>query len=109
MDPQQQQAAHALAGLGFGLVATVLFIGLALLVFFIYLFWRILKKAGMSPLLALLAIPIIPFGPVIVMCIIAFGEWKVVPVTPGYSAGLQPYPPAYPPTTYPPAGPPAQL
>ncbi len=55
-------------------------------------FWFICKKAGFSPWLSL--INIIPLGNLILIYILAFGEWKVAPVAPaqlGY-----PYPPPPP-------------
>ena len=55
-------------------------------------FWFICKKAGFSPWLSLLNI--IPFGSLILLYVLAFGEWKVTPsVVPqlGY-----PYPPTTP-------------
>jgi uncharacterized membrane protein YhaH (DUF805 family) len=65
-------------------------VGLAVTVFFIWCFWRIFTKAGMSGALALLNL--IPFvGGLIVLLILAFGEWpnspskSAVSVQPGYS------------------------
>jgi uncharacterized RDD family membrane protein YckC len=47
-------------------------------------FWFICKKAGFSPWLSLLNI--VPFGGLILMYVLAFGEWKVVPVQqPGWT------------------------
>ena len=40
-------------------------------------FWFILKKAGFPPLLSL--INIVPLGTLILLYIVAFGEWKVIP------------------------------
>lgn len=94
MDPQQQQNFGALmAGMG-----VVMFLVVAVIVaFVIFLFWRIFTKAGMSGALAfLLLIPGI--GSLIVLCILAFGQWKVVPVA---AAG---YPPLGAPPNYPPIG-----
>ncbi len=109
MDPQQQQ--HLVAVMASMGIAVALF-GLVMTAFFIFCLWRIFTKAGMSGALSL--ITIVPvFGPIVVLCILAFGKWNVAPVTPGYAGGLQPYPPAYPPQayppSYPPAGPPTQL
>jgi hypothetical protein len=62
-------------------------------IIFIVPFWFICKKAGFSPWLSL--INIIPLGNLILIYILAFGEWKVAPVAPpqfGY-----PYPPPPPP------------
>jgi hypothetical protein len=79
----------------------ILIIVFACLAFIIFLFWRIFSKAGMSGALAfLLLIPVV--GSLIVLCILAFGQWKVIPLS---SVVVAPpsYPPAYPPN-YPPVG-----
>ncbi len=55
-------------------------------------FWFICKKAGFSPWLSLLNI--VPFGGLILMYVLAFGEWKVVPVQ---QPGWPPMPPPPPP------------
>ena len=98
MDTNQAQNYGALmAGMG-GIFLIVVFVFLA---FIIFLFWRIFSKAGMSGALAfLLLIPAV--GGFIVLCILAFGQWKVIPLS---SVVLAPpsYPPAYPPN-YPPVG-----
>ncbi|HTJ30150.1 MAG TPA: hypothetical protein VL346_06605 [Acidobacteriaceae bacterium] len=55
--------------------------------------WFICKKAGFTPWLSLLCF--VPLGGLVLLYILAFSEWKVVPVV------TAPYiPPAYPP--YPP-------
>ena len=98
MDPDQiNHMSVAIAGMmGF----FVLF-GLAITAFFVFLFWRILTKAGLSGPLALLVL--VPgIGPLIPVCILAFSDWRVVPAPNPYG-GLQPYPP--PPTNYPPPPP----
>jgi hypothetical protein len=94
MDTQQAQNYGALlAGMG-GIFLVVVF---ACLAFIIFLFWRIFSKAGMSGALAfLLLIPGV--GGLIVLCILAFGQWKVVP-----SSSVIAVPPSYPPN-YPPVG-----
>ena len=94
MDTQQAQNYGALlAGMG-GIFLVVVF---ACLAFIIFLFWRIFSKAGMSGALAfLLLIPGV--GGLIVLCILAFGQWKVVPLSSVVVA-----PPSYPPN-YPPVG-----
>ena len=54
-------------------------------------FWFICKKAGFSPWLSLLNI--VPFGMLILIYVLAFADWKVVPApVPAWQA-----PPAYPP------------
>jgi uncharacterized membrane protein YhaH (DUF805 family) len=88
MDPQQQQ--H-LAGVAAGLMGVFLFFGLAVAAFVIFLFWRILTKAGLSGPLALLVL--VPgIGWIIVLCILAFSDWNVTSV-----AAAPYYPPVYPP------------
>jgi uncharacterized membrane protein YhaH (DUF805 family) len=102
MDPDQQHAANMMAGMGAGILLFIAIIFLAFLAFFIFLYWRIFTKAGLSgPLSLLILIPGI--GPLIPLCILAFSEWKVVPA-PQLYPGLQPYPPP-PPPSYPPAPP----
>jgi len=58
--------------------------------------WFILKKAGFSPWLALLCI-VPSLGTLVLLYILAFADWKVVPL-PQVAA----YPPAYPPPPPPP-------
>ena len=53
--------------------------------------WFILKKAGFSPWLALLCI-VPSLGTLVLLYVLAFAEWKVVPVP------QMAYPPPYPPT-----------
>lgn len=84
------------------------FFGLfALVGIFIYIipFWMIFKKAGFSPWFSLLLF--VPLANMIILYVVAFSQWKVVPL-PQYAASLPPtaYPPAYPPAAYPPAAPP---
>lgn len=56
-------------------------------------FWFILKKAGFSPWLSF--INIVPFGTLILLYVLAFAEWKVIP-----APQL-----AWPPSAYPPQPP----
>jgi uncharacterized membrane protein YhaH (DUF805 family) len=98
MDTNQAQNYGALLA---GMSGIILIIVFACLAFIIFLFWRIFSKAGMSGALAfLLLIPVV--GSLIVLCILAFGQWKVIPLS---SVVVAPpsYPPAYPPN-YPPVG-----
>jgi hypothetical protein len=55
-------------------------------------FWFILKKAGFSPWLSL--INIVPFGTLILLYVLAFAEWKVIPAP--QIAFQPPYPPQPP-------------
>ena len=66
-------------------------------------FWFILKKAGFSPWLTLLFI--VPLGNLILYYMLAFGEWKVMPVPQAGWGPPPPYPPQ-PPCTPPPQSPP---
>jgi hypothetical protein len=71
--------------------------GIICLAIIIIPFWFICKKAGMSPWLTLLNI--IPLGNLVLIYVLAFAEWKVVPV-----GQVLPYPPPYQPP-YPPVPP----
>jgi hypothetical protein len=57
-------------------------------------FWFICKKAGFSPWLSLLNI--VPFGNLILIYVLAFAQWKVMPVPQVGWAPPQPYPPQPP-------------
>src|SRR5579875_4015585 len=97
MDQYQQQ--H-IAGLMAGMGAFFLLIVLIFAIFFIFCFWRIFTKAGLAGPLALLVL--IPgLGHLVVICILAFARWNVVPAAPAYGT----LPPNYPPPSYPPAPP----
>ncbi len=101
MDQQQaQQLAHTIMGTFFPLI--ILF-ALVVLALYIIPLWRIAEKAGLAGPIALIAI--IPWvGKLVVLYVIAFSEWRVVPLPPQYGALPPGYPPSYPPT-YPPAPP----
>jgi hypothetical protein len=64
---------------------------LAGLIIVIVPFWFICKKAGMSPWLSLLNI--IPLGNLVLIYVLAFADWRVVPVPPAAWAPQPPYPP----------------
>jgi hypothetical protein len=72
------------------MLAILPFIILIGLVVIILPFWFICKKAGFSPWLALLNV--IPLGNLILLYVLAFAEWKVVPVPQGYLPPQPPYP-----------------
>lgn len=83
------------------------FIGLVGGLIYIIPFWMIFKKAGFTPWLVLLLF--VPLANILVLYILAFSEWKVVPIA-QVAGGVYPpavYPPqsAYP-AQYPPAAPP---
>jgi len=54
-------------------------------------FWFICKKAGLSPWLSLLNI--IPLGNIILIYMLAFMDWKVMPLPPPAWPPQPPYPP----------------
>lgn len=92
-DPNQVNGIIA-AVIGFYLIFIVVIMAAIIIPF-----WFILKKAGFSPWLSL--INIVPFGTLILLYILAFAEWKVIPAP---QIGWAP-PPAYPPQPpYPPQG-----
>jgi hypothetical protein len=84
------------------LMAMMVFIPLILLVVIaivIVPFWFILKKAGFSPWLSLVCV-IPSLGVLVLLYVLAFAEWKVVPAP---QFAYPPYP--YPPQPYPPQPP----
>ncbi len=88
--PDPAQIQHMMLGM-------MPFIGVAVIfgwAIIIIPFWQIFKKAGMGGALSLLMI--IPLVNIIMVYVLAFSRWKVVPA-PEYGAG---YPPAYPPAAY---------
>jgi peptidoglycan/LPS O-acetylase OafA/YrhL len=66
----------------------LMIVGLAII---ILPFWFICKKAGFSPWLSLLNI--VPFGTLILIYVLAFADWRVLPVR---VPGWQVPPPATP-------------
>jgi len=96
MDPNQFGHMFAFMGPIFGL-----FILLAWAIFLIPM-WQIFKKAGFAPALSLLML--LPLVNLIMLYVLAFSRWKVVPA-PEYAMG---YPQQYPSAGYPPAGYPPQ-
>ncbi len=58
--------------------------------------WFILKKAGFSPWLALLCI-LPSLGTLVLLYVLAFAEWKVVPAPQAAWPPQPPYPPPAPP------------
>jgi len=75
------------------IIPIIILIGLAIIVI---PFWFICKKAGFSPWLTLLNI--IPMGNLVLIYILAFAEWKVVPAPqPVWQQPQYPPRPPYPP------------
>jgi hypothetical protein len=93
LDPTAAQHA-ALAMLA--ILPIIIFVGLAIV---IVPFWFILKKAGFSPWLSL--INLVPFGTLILIYVLAFSEWRIVPAP---QLGWTPQPPYPPQPPIPPQG-----
>jgi hypothetical protein len=87
-DPQTK----AIGGMVAGMMGLVFLFSAVIYGFLAFVFWRIFVKAGMAGPLGLIAL--FPgLGFLICLCILAFGDWKVVPVV-----TASPYlPPSYPP------------
>lgn len=79
--------------LGLGLLELIPFLILTILVIVILPFWFICKKAGFSPWLSL--INFVPFGSLILLYVLAFVDWKVLPAPIAYWQ-QPPYPPQPP-------------
>ena len=86
-----------MAGVGAGVFLFIMVFAFAFLAFAIFCLWKIFTKAGLSGALSLLVL--IPgVGWIIVLCMLAFMDWKVTPLPQGFS-GLPPggyAPPSYP-------------
>jgi hypothetical protein len=76
------------------IIAVAVIIGMAVI---LIPFWFICKKAGFSPWLTLLNL--LPGGGLVLVYVLAFADWKVVP-----APQILPYPPPYQPP-YPPVPP----
>lgn len=101
-----QDQLNQLSGALAGMMGIFMLFGIAFTGFLVFLFWRTLTKAGLSGPLALLVL--FPgIGWIIVLCILAFSDWRVIPLP---YPNLQPYPPPNypPPATYNPPPPPPQ-
>ena len=61
-----------------GMMSIFAVFGLIMLVIVMIPYWFIWKKAGFSPWLSL--IMLVPLGNIIMLYVLAFSEWKVVPV-----------------------------
>jgi len=93
-EPDQALVQHVAMTM-LAIIPLLILVGLAII---LIPFWFICKKAGFSPWLTLLNI--IPMGNLILIYILAFAEWKVVPAPPPVWQ-QPPYPPRPP---YPPQG-----
>ena len=57
-------------------IAIAALVALAVLVFVVICWWKIFSRAGYSGALALLMF--VPFGELIMLCIMAFGKWPAL-------------------------------
>lgn len=85
MDPANLDPTHMAA-----LLIPMMFIGLISSLVLVIPFWFIFKKAGFSPWLAVLMF--VPLANIIILYVIAFSQWKVVPVPPYSVTAFQPDP-----------------
>jgi hypothetical protein len=97
--PNQEAIQHMMVAM----MAILPIIFLVVVVIIMVPCWFILKKAGFTPWLCLLCL-IPSIGLLVLLYVLAFAEWKVVPAP---QAGWQPTPP-YPPPPQPPYMPPPQ-
>lgn len=105
------QALEDFAGASAGIVACYFIFLFAIIVFTVWVWWRILSKAGYSGALALLNL--VPFGTFVLMLMLAFGDWPALrqlrggqTFMPTQTAPSYQAPPPYEPPTYQPPSPP---
>jgi hypothetical protein len=87
----------ATAGILSGFVLFAIICGLAITVFYVWVFWRVFVKTGMNGALGLICL--IPIGPLICMLILAFTRWPIEDALAAHGGGMpqSPYPPSPPP------------
>ena len=69
--PTEAEGIAALLATGCGAI-----VGIAIFIFFIFCYWKICAKAGYPGALSLLnLVPVV--GSIIVVCILAFGNWPI--------------------------------
>lgn len=88
---QQGPSADDISHMVVAMMAILPLIVLIILAIVIVPFWFICKKAGFSPWLSLLNI--VPMGNLILIYVLAFAQWKVMPVP---QMAYPPYPPQPP-------------
>lgn len=93
-DAPNQEAIQRMVMAAAAIIPLLILIGIAVVM---VPTWFILKKAGFTPWLCLLCL-IPTFGVLVLLYVLAFAEWKVVPSP---QAGWQP-PAPYPPPPFPP-------
>jgi hypothetical protein len=93
-DAPNQEAIQRMVMAAMAIIPLLILIGIAIVM---VPTWFILKKAGFTPWLCLLCL-IPTIGVLVLLYVLAFAEWKVVPAP---QAGWQP-PAPYPPPPFPP-------
>jgi hypothetical protein len=88
--PDPEQIRH----IAMGFLAILPFFILVALAILILPFWFICKKAGFSPWLSMLNI--VPLGNLILIYVLAFSDWKVMPAPQIYWQPQPPFPPQPP-------------
>jgi hypothetical protein len=74
--PPSDGSSSALTAIFASYFAVVAVVTIAAIVFNIIVYWRICSKAGYSGAMSLLIF--VPFGALIMMCILAFGDWPAL-------------------------------
>jgi len=92
------EAAMHVFALFMAIIPFLILIGIVIL---IVPFWFILKKAGFTPWLSLVCL-VPSLGVLVLLYILAFAEWKVVPVPQQAWNPQPPYPPYSPQPPFPP-------
>ena len=95
--PDSEQAMHIFA-LMMAIIPFIILIGIAILM---VPFWFILKKAGFTPWLSLVCL-VPTLGVLVLLYVLAFAEWKVVPAPQQAWSPQPPYSPYPPQPPYPP-------
>ena len=98
----QQQQLQMVMHLWAAMFPVILLVWSIKIALYVIPMWRIAKRAGLSPGIALLcAVPLI--GRMLTMYVVAFSEWRTGPAAFPYMGGYPAPPPqAYPPQSYPP-------
>jgi amino acid transporter len=97
MNPPDSGAANSVAQALLGSLLVIFIIGLAITIFIIFVYWRIVSKAGYNGALSLLAL--VPIVNIVMLCIFAFSEWPIQKELNQLRqqlamSGQQPYPPS---------------
>jgi hypothetical protein len=75
MSPNDNSGSGAIAAFTGVTILVSLLIMVAIIVFSVIIYWKIFSKAGYSGALGLLMF--VPIANIVVLCILAFGEWPI--------------------------------